>query len=368
MPRRSAARSLVLATLVYFGFATRAQPQWTLTPFVGRDDAVASSPYLAGLAGSVVHDAVGVRLSVATGAPFGGPRPASLAAPTPARMVGSADADLLLDVPLLSVMGLAPSVFAGAGVLGRREADDRVISLATWSAGATAHVALANALSLETEARYRMPLVDSASVPRGFSRGWEYRVGIAFHFGRRGGWYASASTGSKRSPRAGRGDEIARATVRPSAVLATADQYVGAPYEFGGTNPDGFDCSGFVQYVYARHGIRLPRTSRQMARAGGAVEPILSALSPGDLILFAGNGRRIDHVALYTGDDRIIHSSASGAGVRYDHLRSRRGEWFVRHLVAARRVLGVPAAASGVENMFELRREALDPPDRAPPQ
>ena len=161
----------------------------------------------------------------------------------------------------------------------------------------------------------------------------------------------------------------ARSTARalPARVLATADRYVGTRYTWGGDTPaEGFDCSGFVQYVFARHGVELPRVSRQQARVGLAVSRSTAALRPGDLLLFASSGTRIDHVAIYAGGNRIIHSSSSGGGVRYDDLGSARGRWFVRHHVASRRV--VADGAPLVRELTEALRAwaSPDPPDRAP--
>ena len=130
-----------------------------------------------------------------------------------------------------------------------------------------------------------------------------------------------------------------RSTARASKVMTTANRYVGTKYVYGGTTPRGFDCSGFVQYVFRRHGVLLPRTSRGQATAGRRVAAGLSRLRVGDLLLFATKGKRIDHVAIYAGGNRIIHSSASGGGVRYDALNSKRGRWLVKHHVASRRVL-----------------------------
>jgi cell wall-associated NlpC family hydrolase len=131
----------------------------------------------------------------------------------------------------------------------------------------------------------------------------------------------------------------ARAAARASSVLATADRYVGTRYVYGGATPKGFDCSGFVQYVFARHDVKLPRTSRQQATAGKRLSSGVAALEPGDLMFFASNGSRIDHVAIYAGKNRIIHSSAGGKGVRYDDLSSSRGRWFLEHHVSSRRVI-----------------------------
>jgi hypothetical protein len=127
-------------------------------------------------------------------------------------------------------------------------------------------------------------------------------------------------------------------TSAAAAVIPTAERYIGVRYKWGGTSPStGFDCSGYTQFVFAKHGVRLPRTSRAQALTGTRIADY-RALRPGDLIMFAENGEPISHVAIYAGHDRILHSSKSGAGVRYDDLRTRRGSWFVNHMVVARRV------------------------------
>ena len=131
------------------------------------------------------------------------------------------------------------------------------------------------------------------------------------------------------------------ASVSVASVIRTANRYEGIRYSYGGASPTkGFDCSGFVQYVFSRHGVALPRTSRQIAELGEPVPLNRDDLREGDLLFFAGNGTRIDHVAIYLGDDHIIHSTASGGGVRIESLTSARGEWFDRRMVAARRLLG----------------------------
>ena len=163
-----------------------------------------------------------------------------------------------------------------------------------------------------------------------------------------------------------------KAPARSAArVLPTAERYLGVPYRWGGTSPKtGFDCSGFVQYVFAKHGTRLPRTSREQASSGQRLRPVWASLRPGDLVMFAEPGRRISHVAIYAGRRRIIHATGSGRRVRYDALDTKRGKWFTRHLVAARRVS--PRGASLVSDLLAKQsRESvplrqLDPPDRAP--
>lgn len=153
-------------------------------------------------------------------------------------------------------------------------------------------------------------------------------------------------------------------------VIESGDEFVGVPYVWGGTSPAGFDCSGFVQYVFREHDVALPRTSRQMAHAGRPVAPHIADLVQGDLMLFYGRDHAvIDHVAIYAGNNRILHSSSSGHGVRYDDLSTKRGHYFVTHLVAARRV--TEDGRSLVEPLSWINRVApfdhLDPPDDAPP-
>jgi cell wall-associated NlpC family hydrolase len=175
--------------------------------------------------------------------------------------------------------------------------------------------------------------------------------------------------GTSRAPTTtSRGGSRSSASASASAVLNTAEDYLGVPYVWGGTTPRGFDCSGFVQYVFRRHGVELPRTSRQQAVVGLAVGATVSALRAGDLMFFATNGRRIDHVAIYAGNNEIIHSSSSGGGVGYDNLSSSRGEWFTNHHVATRRVLanGLNLVGDLSAALRSFTRLDLDPPDRAP--
>ncbi len=156
---------------------------------------------------------------------------------------------------------------------------------------------------------------------------------------------------------------------RARGAVATGRRYVGVPYVWGGSTPSGFDCSGFVQFVYRKHGVPLPRTSRQMAHAGQRVAPSIASLHEGDLMLFRGRNGVISHVALYAGRNRILHSSSSGHGVGFDNLSTERGTYFRSHLVAARRVTGNGRAL--VDALAQIYRDfpfdTFDPPDGAPP-
>ena len=150
-------------------------------------------------------------------------------------------------------------------------------------------------------------------------------------------------------------------TSSASAVVPTAERYIGVPYKWGGTSPrGGFDCSGYVQYVFEKHGVRLPRTSRAQASAGSRVPLDLRLLRAGDLIMFASSGKAISHVAIYAGRERIIHSSKSGSGVRYDNLMSQRGAWYRENAVVARRV-GTAGQGRGIviDLVSELRAAGI---------
>jgi cell wall-associated NlpC family hydrolase len=158
-----------------------------------------------------------------------------------------------------------------------------------------------------------------------------------------GGHGVSVRAGTRsprRAPEARAPRRTEAATASAARVLVTAESYLGEKYVYGGETPrGGFDCSGFVQYVFGRHGVDLPRTSRQQAGAGRGLSGKIAALKPGDLMLFSSKGGRVDHVAIYAGDNRILHSSAGAGGVVYDDLSTPRGKWYLARHVASRRVL-----------------------------
>ena len=121
-------------------------------------------------------------------------------------------------------------------------------------------------------------------------------------------------------------------------IVKTATRYLGTRYRFGGTKPGAFDCSGFVRYVFARHGISLPRTATDQSAVGHPIVVGLDSVAVGDLLFFATKRGRSTHVAIYAGNGRIIHASAGSRRVRYDDLASPRGRWFIEHLSSIRRV------------------------------
>jgi cell wall-associated NlpC family hydrolase len=121
-------------------------------------------------------------------------------------------------------------------------------------------------------------------------------------------------------------------------IVRTARQYIGVRYVLGGSTPRAFDCSGFVRWVFAEHGIDLPRTAREQAGFGDA--PFPGDLRPGDLLFFYG-GNGAQHIAMYVGGDTIIHASSSRGRVTLDRFSgsSMRPTWFGRRLIAVRRII-----------------------------
>ncbi len=101
-------------------------------------------------------------------------------------------------------------------------------------------------------------------------------------------------------------------TARITAVLGTAASLKGRPYRYGATGPRAFDCSGYVKYVYARNGVKLPRTAQQQYRASRKINK--EKIRKGDLVFFGGAYKY--HVAVYAGDGMIWHAPSSGKTVR----------------------------------------------------
>lgn len=103
----------------------------------------------------------------------------------------------------------------------------------------------------------------------------------------------------------------AASSATANAVIANAKQYLGVPYVWGGSTPSGFDCSGFVSYVYRSVGISLPRTSSAQQNVGTSIS--LNQVQPGDLVF---KGRPVYHVGIYIGGGQYIHAPQTGDVVK----------------------------------------------------
>lgn len=103
-----------------------------------------------------------------------------------------------------------------------------------------------------------------------------------------------------------------------SDVIKTAKSYMGTPYVFGGATPKGFDCSGYLQYVFQRQGISIPRTADEQYKLGLRTKST-KELVPGDLVFFETYEKGASHCGIYLGKGEFIHASTS-KGVRIDEL------------------------------------------------
>ena len=120
-----------------------------------------------------------------------------------------------------------------------------------------------------------------------------------------------------------------------SALTTTAKNLLGVRYVYGGTTTNGFDCSGFTQYVFAQNGIALDRTAAQQYTNNGT-SVSKSDLQVGDLVFFSSSSQSVGHVGMYIGDGQFIHASSGGGKVIITDLNS---SYYVRNYVGAKRVL-----------------------------
>jgi cell wall-associated NlpC family hydrolase len=117
-------------------------------------------------------------------------------------------------------------------------------------------------------------------------------------------------------------------------VMAEAQALLGRPYRLGGADPSGFDCSGFVSYVYGRAGVGLPRTVSSLSTTGVGLPPGRAAA--GDLLFFRTSSAGPSHVAIALGDGRFVHAPSSRGVVRIERLDAA---YWARRYLWARRVL-----------------------------
>ena len=119
------------------------------------------------------------------------------------------------------------------------------------------------------------------------------------------------------------------------SVTGTALSLRGTPYRNGGHDPSGFDCSGFVSYVFGRYGIAVPRTVNEQYHAGHEVNP-QQGLQPGDLVFFTTVSPGASHVGILIGGDEFVHAPSSTGEVRVERLS---GPYWSTRFVGARRIM-----------------------------
>lgn len=122
-------------------------------------------------------------------------------------------------------------------------------------------------------------------------------------------------------------------------LVRTALDFLGVPYRNGGSDPSGFDCSGFVQWVFGRHGLPLPREVRDQYQVGRKVD--LDEVREGDLLFFETVTRGASHVGIALGNGRFVHAPSSRGVVRVEPYTA---SYWARRFVGARRVTQVRAA------------------------
>jgi cell wall-associated NlpC family hydrolase len=307
----------------------------TLSPFVTFLPTGSASP-MAGLSISLAGGPIAVRagghLAVqergATAATDLATRPWGVDADAVAFLEGFGSSDFL---------ALIPYVFTGVSNVAIDSASLR-LNRQGWSYGTGLTLPMGGSFGLFGEARWRMSrfvMPDAADAPAATR---EFRFGMSFRVGSGGSaadlihLIAMTQQGEPEDS-----SETTSSSSRLSQLLAVAGTYIGAPFRLGGMSTSGFDAAGFVRFIFSKFGVMLPRTSSDQARVGDRVRADWNALEPGDLVMFQDDSG-INHVAIYVGHKRILHSSETGGGVRYDDLTTDRGRWFSQHLVAARRV------------------------------
>lgn len=335
-----------LAVLLLLPATLGAQSRTVVSAYLGADATVAGDPLLVGLTAAKEQGPLAARLSMGFDMTDPAATSSEIGILPVTTGIWSTDADALLYVgnPRGSA-ALIPYAVAGVGVRGYRTGGD-LGAAGNYSYGGGFRAPLGGGFAMEGEVRHR-EMIGGAGDSRApeVSSGFEYRFGMSVGFG--GALRPAIPNGGPMPlpprPTLSSGSIYASADSRTALVSSTlnyAERFIGTPYQWGGNTPaEGFDCSGFIRYVFAQNGLSLPRVSRDQARFGMPLPLDIRGFQPGDILAFASNGRTVDHTAIYAGNGRILHSSSSGRGVRYDDLYSRRGSWYVEHLVAARRVV-----------------------------
>lgn len=263
-------------------------------------------------------------------------------------MLAGIGADLILPLSASAQPYLVGSVSAGPFDLRRRLG---LAGWVGWSAGVGAELVRLGPVGLGAEVRYQE-----------FTRGRVEGVSLGLRLGaplgqRRAGSAAVTRPGPTNSatpaPRPGtpapRPAEApwtppSLATVSgPARVAANAVETAlavrGTPYRWGGSDTNGFDCSGLIQYAYGNAGLQLPRRSVEQAASGRSVGTDVARLAPGDILVFGREpGGPVTHVGLYVGDGRFIHSATGGTQISRLAADDPAGRWWFARWNDSRRL------------------------------
>ncbi|HEX2865238.1 MAG TPA: peptidoglycan endopeptidase [Deinococcales bacterium] len=147
------------------------------------------------------------------------------------------------------------------------------------------------------------------------------------------GWNPGKAAPAKAAARAAKPAASVASVSGNALIVRAAYQKLGAAYVWGGNGPWGFDCSGFVRYVYLQRGYDLPRSAQAQFAVGAPVAR--NQLIPGDLLFFGFRGN-ITHVGIYAGNNQIIHASTPSTGVIVSNLSE---SYYVTNWAGARRII-----------------------------
>jgi cell wall-associated NlpC family hydrolase len=142
------------------------------------------------------------------------------------------------------------------------------------------------------------------------------------------------------------GPHTAAAQPAPGVQVADlAQQYVGSPYAWGGASPAGFDCTGFVMFVFGQFDVSVPHNEAGQLGSGASIAP--PDLQPGDVVVFANTYRRgLSHVGIYLGNGQFVHAVNESHGVMVDNLWD--DYWGPRFVGASRPIADLAAAKSSI--------------------
>ena len=151
-------------------------------------------------------------------------------------------------------------------------------------------------------------------------------------------------------------------TSRPTSLTHMRDffsnvsQYFGTRYRLGGQTPAGFDCSGFVRFMFDKvFNMSLPRSSKEMSALGNKVSK--DDLQPGDLVFFHSKSQRINHVGIFIGNDSFVHSSLT-KGITEDQLKH---EYYEKRFAGAVRLLEIPRSTFPAPQKQDTEKEITKP-------